>query len=84
MRHPTKEIESHRPPIFSTLAPYPNVSPFFLGPSTDQSSEMNVAFPKPGTADFEMMEMPIPEQFVHTVKMDPKPHITSEVSDLYC
>lgn len=42
---------------------------------------MNVAFPKPGTD--EQMEMPIPEQFVHTVKMDPSPHITSDVSDLY-
>lgn len=47
-----------------------------------QSSEMNVAFPKPGTED-EQMEMPIPEQFVHALKMDPSPRITSDVSDLY-
>ncbi|CAM9717284.1 unnamed protein product [Pylaiella littoralis] len=48
---------------------------------TSKSSEMNVAFPKPGTD--EQIEMPIPEQFVHTVKVDPKPHVTSDVSDLY-
>lgn len=46
-----------------------------------QSSEMNVAFPKPDTGD--QIEMPIPEQFVHTVCMEPSPHITSNVSDLY-
>ncbi|CAM9862612.1 unnamed protein product [Ectocarpus fasciculatus] len=48
---------------------------------TSKSSEMNVAFPKPDSD--EQMEMPIPEQFVHTVKFDPKPRITSDVSDLY-
>lgn len=47
-----------------------------------QSSEMNVTFPKPDTED-EQMEMPIPEQFVHGLKLEPSPHITSDVSDLY-
>ena len=36
--------------------------------TTSKSSEMNVSFPKPGSSDDELMEMPIPEQFVHTLK----------------
>ncbi|CAM9565379.1 unnamed protein product [Choristocarpus tenellus] len=50
--------------------------------TTSKSSEMNVAFPKPGTED-EQMEIPIPEQFVHKLKMEPEPKVTSDVSDLY-
>jgi adenylyl cyclase-associated protein len=52
--------------------------------TTSKSSEMNVSFPKPGSTDHELMEMPIPEQFVHRL-LNPtsEPKITSEVSDLY-
>jgi Adenylate cyclase associated (CAP) C terminal len=56
--------------------------------TTSKSSEMNVAFPKPGSTDDELMELPIPEQFVHSVGglsagSSGAPHITSSVSDLY-
>lgn len=67
--------------FLSAVASHPNVKCLHLVLAAEQSSEMNVAFPKPGTD--EQMEMPIPEQFVHTVQMDPKPRITSDVSDLY-
>lgn len=50
--------------------------------TTAKSSEMNVAFPQPGTDD--LMEVPIPEQFVHNVILDgAKPHMSAEISDLY-
>lgn len=44
--------------------------------ATSQSSEMNVNFPD----GEDMKELPIPEQFVHTLKAG---RVTSEVSDLY-
>ena len=44
-----------------------------------KSSEMNVAFPDPDN-DEEMLERPIPEQYVHTI--DHK-SVTARVSDLY-
>lgn len=69
----------HRHPI--SAPPSLPLAPKTVGFAADQSSEMNVAFPKPGTD--EQIEMPIPEQFVHTLQTDPKPHITSDVSDLY-
>jgi adenylyl cyclase-associated protein len=44
--------------------------------ATSQYSEMNVSFPD----GEDMKELPIPEQFVHTLKDG---RVTSEVSDLY-
>lgn len=46
---------------------------------TSLSSEMNVSFPVDGTDD--LKELPIPEQFVHTIAANGT--VTSEVSDLY-
>ncbi|CAM9626675.1 unnamed protein product [Chrysoparadoxa australica] len=52
--------------------------------TTSKSSEMNVQFPDPASAEGEFKEMPIPEQFVHTIKQTGKEtSITSDVSDLY-
>jgi adenylyl cyclase-associated protein len=52
--------------------------------TTAKSSEMNVAFPNPKSADGELIETPIPEQFVHKVLLDgPSPHMSAEVSELY-
>ncbi|CAM9249597.1 unnamed protein product, partial [Phaeothamnion confervicola] len=46
--------------------------------TTSKSSEMNVSFPRPGAGDdADLIEMPIPEQFVHTIKLEPAPTITS-------
>lgn len=47
---------------------------------TSKSSEMNVQFPKAEGSD-ECVEVPIPEQFAHTISADNT--ITSKVSDLY-
>ena len=44
-----------------------------------KSSEMNLAFPDPSNAS-ELIERPIPEQYVHTI--DGK-KVTARVSDLY-
>ncbi|KAG5191077.1 adenylate cyclase associated C terminal-domain-containing protein, partial [Tribonema minus] len=55
--------------------------------TTSKSSEMNVSFPRPGGDDDELMELPIPEQFVHSLtNLAPggaAPMVTSSVSDLY-
>lgn len=53
--------------------------------TTAKSSEMNVSFPDPRSADGELMETPIPEQFVHKVILtgDGGPHMSAEVSELY-
>jgi len=47
---------------------------------TSKSSEMNVSFPR-DAAGSEMIEKPIPEQFVHKITEDMD--ISSDVSDLY-
>lgn len=47
---------------------------------TSKSSEMNVAFPA-GAGSDELIERPIPEQFVHKIEMDSS--VSSTVSDLY-
>ena len=48
---------------------------------TSKSSEMNVAYPGPND---EMLETPIPEQFVHNVILNgDKPRMSAEISDLY-
>jgi adenylyl cyclase-associated protein len=48
---------------------------------SSKSSEMNIAFQN---AEGEMIEMPIPEQFVHHVDLSgSSPSISSEVSELY-
>ena len=46
---------------------------------TSKSSEMNVAYPGPND---EMLETPIPEQFVHKVDLA-SGKVTSDVSELY-
>mmetsp|Transcript_9781 Transcript_9781/g.39794 ORF Transcript_9781/g.39794 Transcript_9781/m.39794 type:complete len:479 (-) Transcript_9781:1889-3325(-) len=48
---------------------------------TSKSSDMQVSFPND---EGEMVEAPIPEQFVHKAKLvGDKPQVTSDVSDLY-
>ncbi|KAJ0395682.1 hypothetical protein P43SY_002475 [Pythium insidiosum] len=47
---------------------------------TSKSSEMNVAFPAGENSD-ELIERPIPEQFVHKIQVDG--NLSSDVSDLY-
>mmetsp|Transcript_2608 Transcript_2608/g.3028 ORF Transcript_2608/g.3028 Transcript_2608/m.3028 type:complete len:166 (+) Transcript_2608:230-727(+) len=44
-----------------------------------KSSAMNVQF----THNGETIEKPIPEQFKYSLKLDPEPHVISEVSDIY-
>jgi adenylyl cyclase-associated protein len=51
------------------------------GFTTAKSSEMNVSFPDPKTGD--LIETPIPEQFVHRVILGDSPHMSADVSDLY-
>jgi len=48
--------------------------------TTSKSSEMNVSFPD---ENGEMVEVPLPEQFVHRLSPGPNPSVSSEVSDLY-
>eukprot|EP00615_Pteridomonas_danica_P004366 CAMPEP_0114354250 /NCGR_PEP_ID=MMETSP0101-20121206/19305_1 /TAXON_ID=38822 ORGANISM="Pteridomonas danica, Strain PT" /NCGR_SAMPLE_ID=MMETSP0101 /ASSEMBLY_ACC=CAM_ASM_000211 /LENGTH=469 /DNA_ID=CAMNT_0001495557 /DNA_START=48 /DNA_END=1457 /DNA_ORIENTATION=+ len=50
--------------------------------TTAKSSEMNVSFPDPNN-EGELMETPIPEQFVHKVILGESPHMSADVSDLY-
>jgi adenylyl cyclase-associated protein len=51
--------------------------------TTAKSSEMNVSFPDPNSADGDLMETPIPEQFVHKVILGASPHMSADVSELY-
>mmetsp|Transcript_799 Transcript_799/g.1168 ORF Transcript_799/g.1168 Transcript_799/m.1168 type:complete len:472 (-) Transcript_799:19-1434(-) len=54
--------------------------------STSKSSEMNINFPKPNGADDELMELPLPEQFMHSLENledGGSASIKSEVSSLY-
>ena len=49
-----------------------------------KSSEMNVCFPDPNSADGDLKEVPIPEQFVHKVVLgDGPPKMSAEISELY-
>ncbi|KAA0160944.1 hypothetical protein FNF31_04016 [Cafeteria roenbergensis] len=48
---------------------------------SSKSSEMNASFPNPTDPDGDMIEVPIPEQFISTITPEGKIHI--EVSDLY-
>mmetsp|Transcript_1435 Transcript_1435/g.1886 ORF Transcript_1435/g.1886 Transcript_1435/m.1886 type:complete len:471 (-) Transcript_1435:417-1829(-) len=49
---------------------------------TSKSSDMQISFPNKAG---DMVEAPIPEQFIHKAKLgaDEKPSVTSDVSDLY-
>lgn len=49
---------------------------------TSKSSEMNLSFPASADPDAEYIEIPIPEQFVHTLTSNGS-KLTSNVSDLY-
>jgi len=48
--------------------------------TTSKSSEMNISFPNEND---DMVEIPIPEQFIHKVVLGATPTITSDVSELY-
>ncbi len=56
-----------------------------LAPFSLILSEMNVSFPKPGSTDGELQELPIPEQFIHMLQLSDsnKPKVSTKVSDLY-
>jgi adenylyl cyclase-associated protein len=45
-----------------------------------KSSEMNLSWPDPDSSAGDMLERPIPEQYVHTIAGR---HVTARVSDLY-
>ena len=49
--------------------------------TTSKSSEMNVTFPVSDKEDADWIELPIPEQYVSTIKPDNK--IDTHVSELY-
>jgi len=52
--------------------------------TTAKSSEMNVSFPDPKSAEGDLVECPIPEQFVHKVLFSgATPKMSAEVSELY-
>ena len=51
-----------------------------------KSSEMNVCFPDPASADGDLKEVPIPEQFVHKIVLGENgapPKMSADISELY-